>query len=158
MRIIVFSDTHGLTSAAEDIVKRNLNADIFVFLGDGENDYNIVSKQFYDKSFIAVPGNCDYYSSLPAVGEFVVDGKKVVFTHGHRYNVRHSIDSLYYLARERKADIVLFGHTHERFYKFENGIHFLNPGSAAIPRDGKGPSFASIDITEGGIDICHIDL
>lgn len=158
MRIIVFSDTHGFTSAAEDIVKRNLNADLFVFLGDGENDLNSVSRQYYDKSFVAVPGNCDYYSMLPTVGEFTAEGRKIICTHGHRYNVNWSLDSLYRLARERKADIVLFGHTHQRFYRCDNGIYLLNPGSAAIPRDGNPPSFASIDITDKGVEIRHIDL
>ena len=36
MRIVVFSDTHGNFSAMHKIFKRNGNADLFIFLGDGE--------------------------------------------------------------------------------------------------------------------------
>ena len=38
MRIIVFSDTHGNYSAMHKIFKRNGDADLFIFLGDGERD------------------------------------------------------------------------------------------------------------------------
>lgn len=158
MKIVVFSDTHGLTSSAQDVVEKNLDADLFIFLGDGENDYNFVYNNYPQKSFLGVAGNCDYYSKLPDVGEFFLKGKKIVYTHGHRYNVRASIDVLYCLAKEREADIVLFGHTHERFYSVRDGIHFLNPGSATIPRDGKGRSYAVIELTEKTIDIKHFDL
>lgn len=158
MKIIVFSDTHNLTSAAEDIIKRNLSADLFVFLGDGENDLNSVKTQYYDKSFVAVSGNCDYYSRLPEVGEFSAMEKKIVFTHGHRYNVRYSLDALYYLAKERKADIMLFGHTHTRYHQIYDNIHFVNPGSAAIPRDSDPPSYALLTINDEDISVKHIDL
>ncbi len=158
MKIVVFSDTHGLTSSAEKIVDSNTDADLFIFLGDGENDYNYVSRKNPQKNFLAVSGNCDYSASLPEVGEFFLKGKKIVYTHGHRYNVRSSVDVLYYLAKEREADIVLFGHTHQRFYSVIDGIHFLNPGSAALPRDGSGKSYAVIDLTDKGVDIRHFNL
>ncbi len=158
MKIVVFSDTHGLTSSSQEVVEKNLDADLFIFLGDGENEYNFVYNNYPQKSFLGVAGNCDYYSNLPDIGEFFLKGKKIVYTHGHRYSVRGSIDVLYSLAKEREADIVLFGHTHERFYSVRDGIHFLNPGSATIPRDGKGPSYAVIELTEKTTNIKHFDL
>ncbi len=158
MKIVVFSDTHGLTSSAQEVVEKNLDADLFIFLGDGENEYNFVYKNYPQKSFLGVAGNCDYYSNLPDIGELFLKGKKIVYTHGHRYSVRGSIDVLYILAKEREADIVLFGHTHERFYSVRDGIHFLNPGSATIPRDGKEPSYAVIELTEKTTNIKHFNL
>ncbi len=36
MRIIVMSDTHGNFSAIEKIIEKNISADMFIHLGDGE--------------------------------------------------------------------------------------------------------------------------
>ena len=36
MRIVLMSDSHGNYAAINNIVKRNLSADIFIHLGDGE--------------------------------------------------------------------------------------------------------------------------
>ena len=52
---------------------------------------------------------------------------------------------LRYKALEIGADIVLYGHTHIGKIDFEEGIWYINPGSASVPRDG-GRSFAIINI------------
>lgn len=49
MRIIVFSDTHGNYSAMHKIFKRNGDADLFIFLGDGERDLDSLRVQYLDK-------------------------------------------------------------------------------------------------------------
>lgn len=158
MRIIVFSDTHGNFSNAETIVKRNLGADIFIFLGDGERDLDLLTHLYPEKHFAAVAGNCDMFSSLPEVSTVSFDGVKIIFTHGHNYNVRSSDSGMYNLALREGADIALFGHTHERHYRYADGIHILNPGSAGCPRDGKPPSFAIIDVSDKGILVNHVDV
>ena len=56
--------------------------------------------------------------------------------------VKYSTDRLFYKAKEIGAQIALFGHTHCRYYAYEEGIHILNPGSAGQPRDGKPASYA----------------
>lgn len=35
------------------------------------------------------------------------------------------------LAKTKEHDIILWGHTHEQFYKEINGVHFVNPGYGA---------------------------
>lgn len=62
---------------------------------------------------------------------------KILFSHGHTFGVKYSLDRIYYKAKEIGAKIVLFGHTHCRYYSYEDGVHILNPGSASCPRDGK---------------------
>jgi predicted phosphodiesterase len=53
---------------------------------------------------------------------------------------------LYLKAREYEVTYVFFGHTHA-FTKFkENGIHFLNPGSIAKPRDHIKGSYVIMEI------------
>ena len=78
-------------------------------------------------------------------------GKKFFLTHGHRYSVKDGILKLKYKALETGADIVLYGHTHIAKIDYEEGIWYINPGSAAEPRDGS-PSFAIIDIHGESID------
>ena len=45
MRIIVYSDTHGKFSAHAEILKRNEDADAFIFLGDGEREFEKMKKE-----------------------------------------------------------------------------------------------------------------
>ena len=160
MRIIGFSDTHGNYSAMHKIFKRNGDADLFIFLGDGERDLDSLRVQYLDKKIVNVSGNCDFASLTPENDIYMTDnGIKIFFTHGHKWGVKYSTDRLFYKAKEIGAQIALFGHTHCRYYAYEEGIHILNPGSAGQPRDGKPASYAYIDITkDGGIFCSHVDL
>ena len=58
---------------------------------------------------------------------------------------------LKYKALEFGANIVLYGHTHIGKIDFKEGIWFINPGSASLPRD-IGKSFAIIYIEEDSIE------
>lgn len=160
LRIIVFSDTHGNYSAMHKIFKRNGDADLFIFLGDGERDLDSLRVQYLDKKIVNVSGNCDFASLTPENDIYMTDnGIKIFFTHGHKWGVKYSTDMLFYKAKEIGAQIALFGHTHCRYYAYEEGVHILNPGSAGAPRDGKPASYAYIDITkDGGIFCSHVDL
>lgn len=158
MRIIVFSDTHGNSRCMREIFERNEDADAFIFLGDGERELDTLRKCYPDKTILNVAGNCDYGSMTLDNDIFIADGVKILFTHGHNWGVKFSTDRLFYKAKEIGAEIVLFGHTHCRFYQYDEGVHILNPGSAGCPRDGKPQSYAFIDITKSGIMCSHVDL
>lgn len=158
MRIIVYSDTHGKFSAHETILKRNENADAFIFLGDGEREFDKIKSLYPNKTMVNVAGNCDFASMKPSNDIFMAGDNKILFTHGHLFGVKFSLDRLIYKAEEIGAKIALFGHTHQRFYSYENGIHILNPGSASAPRDLKNPSYAFIDILDSGIFCSHVEL
>lgn len=61
--------------------------------------------------------------------------------HGHKYGVKRSLETLKAAARKKGADILLYGHTHERFCSYEDGLYIMNPGSTSCPRDcGKAHS------------------
>lgn len=158
MRIIVISDTHGRFDIMEKIFERNDNAQLFIFLGDGEREFDEAKDFHKNKKTFQVSGNCDMLSLTPDMILTEAEGKRILVTHGHKYGVKSGTTILERIARERGAEIVLFGHTHQRYYSYENGIHFLNPGSAAQPRDGKGASYAFIDITKAGIVCNHVDV
>lgn len=158
MRIVVFSDTHGSSGAVEKIIAKNPDVRNFIFLGDGEREIERARSLHTDIEFCCVCGNCDYHSFNPDTDIFVREGHKIIFTHGHNHGVKYSLDRLYQLAKNNRADIALFGHTHCRHLEYRDGIYLLNPGSAALPRDGKGSSYAFIDIEKGGVFCSHVDL
>ncbi|MCD7742197.1 MAG: metallophosphoesterase [Ruminococcus sp.] len=158
MRLIVFSDTHGSFSAAREIVERNQDVYTFIFLGDGEREIDKLRIVYPEKLILNVAGNCDYNSFTPNSDLYNAGKVKVFFTHGHRFGVKYDKTKLYEKAREVGASVALFGHTHERYYEYRDGIHLLNPGSAACPRDGRSPSYAFVDITPSGIMCSHVEL
>lgn len=147
MRVLVVSDTHGNEAALREAVFQQPKAEIVIHLGDGEQEAGRVRLQFPEKMFLQVRGNCDWSSGLPGTGEFTVAGKKIFYTHGHLYGVKSGLYSVACAARERGADILLFGHTHKALTDYEDGLYLLNPGSLS----GYDASYGIVDITEAGI-------
>ncbi len=147
MRILVVSDTHGDSDALHQAILSQPKAEIVIHLGDGENDVDSVKPYFPNKMFLQVRGNCDFGSSLPHSEEFLTEGVRIFYTHGHIYNVKWQDDLIRAAARERHADILLYGHTHQAVSAYQDGLYILNPGS--LKRiDG---SYGFIDITAQGI-------
>lgn len=157
MRVIVFSDTHGNVAAADKIFQDNISCDHFIFLGDGIKDVEILRTKYPDKNIYCVAGNCDKCSA-PTSMVIELFNTRIYMTHGHLCGVSESTDELIKTAVKEKASFALFGHTHKRYSKQENGIYVLNPGSASLPKDGLPPSCAFIDITPYGISCMLIDL
>ena len=159
MIIAVFSDTHGNFSAMHKIFKRNNSADCFVFLGDGLDELEDIKAIYPEKKILSVSGNCDFGSFTKTSDIYMTpSGLKIFFTHGHRWAVKYTTDKLLEQAKNINAQIVLFGHTHCRYYEYVDGVHILNPGSAGNPRDFMPASYAYIDITDQGIFCAHVDL
>jgi len=158
LRIIVVSDTHGNYNALKKIFEKNLSADMFIHLGDGEREFMELSRLYPQKAVRNVAGNCDFAPLSPEVAVIGAGEHKIIASHGHRYGVKYGIDHIKMIALKNGADIVLFGHSHVRFNYYEDGIYFFNPGSASSPRDGKRPSYGFIDITAHGVVANHVDL
>ena len=115
MRILVVSDTHRDQYSLEQAVLRQPKAEVVIHLGDGADEAEMVKAKFPEKTFLQVRGNCDWGCDLPVEGEITLEGKKLFYTHGHAYNVKYGLYNICCAAREKKADIVLFGHTHQDF-------------------------------------------
>lgn len=160
MRIIVMSDSHRNYPAVEKIVNLNHDADMFIHLGDGEEDVNNVIRKYPElaEKFIHVSGNCDFGSFSPNIFILPVGEHKLYATHGHLQGVNYSLENLKQIAADNGCDIILYGHTHARFMSYEDGTYIMNPGSASCPRDGNRPSFGCIDITDAGIVTNIADL
>ncbi len=147
MRILVFSDSHGQPYYMRKVLLAHPEAELVIHLGDGEHDLDTMGFELQGRPVVKVRGNCDFGSSLNAVEMFEEKGCRLYCTHGYLEHVKYGYEILYENARGMKADIVLFGHTHEQFQTYEDGIYLLNPGAAY---DGY---YAMVDITEKGIMI-----
>lgn len=150
MRILVISDSHGRTSAIEEAIEAQPTAKHVFFLGDCVSDIEDLAYIYPDRSFHIVSGNCDGYSFYKSVDFIVLQGKKIIFTHGHSFSVKSGLERIKAFAETENAHIILFGHTHAAITEYENGRHFVNPGSLSHGSLGFR-SYAVIDIEENGV-------
>ena len=150
MRIVAVSDTHGKIDRLEAVLRQQPRADYFLHLGDVYFDVVEARMSYPNRNIICVAGNGDYGSDLPLEDELVTCGKRIFYTHGHRYFVKSGYGRIIQEAQKRGADILLFGHTHVAYTAYENGLYIMNPGSLGHPEDGR-PTYGVIDITAAGI-------
>jgi len=129
MDILVFSDSHDHIDFMETMIQRHTPA-LILHLGDCDRDAKTLKKRHPDIPIHMVRGNCDILSRTTELEELTIAGKKVVLTHGHRYNVKYSYNALYTMGQCAQADIVCFGHTHIPHYEVMGKMHVINPGSA----------------------------
>ena len=149
LKIGVISDTHMQNNYIKKALVLLKDCDFIIHLGDNIGDAREIAK-YFSKTIISVKGNCDYAENTPSEKIEIIGNKKIFITHGHNYNVKATLINLKYKAMEVGADIVLFGHTHVATTLFEEGIWFINPGSAGMARNGKN-SVAIIEITDKNI-------
>jgi putative phosphoesterase len=155
-KLLVLSDSHGGVSALKSIflwVKEHTppNDTICgaIFLGDGISDLKpAVDATALEISWAFVNGNNDYDFSFPQATAFDFGGHCFFACHGHRHSLYGGYHTLIAAAKNAKADVALFGHSHVPFYKKIDGLSLINPGSVARPRSKTGATFAVINCQE----------
>ena len=65
---------------------------------------------------------------------------------------KYTLDRLWYAAREREAQVALYGHTHREKIDLEYGMHFINPGSVG-ERGQNRSAYAEILVEDNGFVI-----
>ena len=150
MNILVISDSHGRVSEIERVIEAYKEVKHIFFLGDCIRDIEDMPFIYPDRTFHIVAGNCDGYSTYKTVDVINLFGKKILFTHGHPFEVKLGPERLYEEAVRQQADLVLFGHTHKAVTVYVNGRYFVNPGSLYSGSEGYR-SFALIDIAPSGV-------
>ena len=133
MKILIVSDTHKSHRNLEKVLGENKDIDMLIHLGDVEGGEDYI-EALADCPVHMISGNNDFFSDLPSEEEFEIGRYRVFITHGHYYGIVMGEERLAREARERGADIVMYGHTHRPFFKEEEGLVVLNPGSIAYPR------------------------
>lgn len=159
MKILIVSDTHGREENLKKVLEKTGTIDLMIHLGDVEGSEDRI------RSMAGVPvhmvaGNNDWYSSLPKE-EIVTVGKyRALLTHGHHYYVGMGHEGLREQAQQKRADIVMYGHTHCPCLEQTDGLTILNPGSLSLPRqEGRNPSYIVMEIDREGeahYRICYL--
>ena len=90
------------------------------------------------------------FSDLPREDEILLEGHKIMVTHGHNYGVSMDLYGVSEEAAARGCEIVCFGHTHKPVVEKKNGVLVINPGSLSFPRqEGRRPSYAVMELYKG---------
>jgi putative phosphoesterase len=150
LRYAVCSDIHRRKDLYQKILDREKNIDGVIIAGDLELDTETVRKMTPVPVY-AVAGNCDGWtgSDLPLTIAFTAGSHRIMVTHGHRFSVPW-LGELEKEALSRKADIVIFGHTHCHFDTVQKGISYLNPGAVRGCRDSGKRTYMLLNLADNG--------
>jgi uncharacterized protein len=153
-KVLVVSDSHGLTKELEVIRERHLaEVDLMIHCGDSQ----LMEDNKAMTGYLTVMGNCDF-SGYPLETITEIAGRKIFITHGHRYSVKTSMLNLGYKAEEVKADIVCFGHSHVLGAEVIEGKLFLNPGSIRMPRERLEKTYVILNLLDEKIMMSVFEL
>ncbi len=158
MKILVMSDSHGRRDLVEKCIRSNSAAEVVIHLGDFTSDFDNLRFMFPDRMFINVRGNGDFDHQIPLTQTIAFDGVKIFMAHGHTYGVKYSLNALMTSARKDGAQICLYGHTHESYNKYHDGLYVMNPGSLCYPRGMSRAGYGLIEICPQGIVTNIVEL
>lgn len=144
MKICLCSDSHGNSQALDEIRKRFPNCDYYLHAGDSEADEYSLSP------FKTVEGNCDYAYNLSP--------RLLINTPYGKLLMQHSPIIPKNIVKKYQVKIFVYGHTHKRCFKQEDGLFIINPGAISFPRDGFDLSFAILDIFADKVDVTFHSL
>ena len=157
MKLMIASDIHGSAKwcrAMLDAFHRE-NADRLLLLGDllYHGPRNDLPDRYDPKAVTAmlngvkdellcVRGNCDaevdqMVLDFPIQADYALfnlDGTTAFVTHGHLY----SLDAL---PPHKDGDLLIHGHTHVLTVQEKDGMTYINPGSAALPKENNPKSY-----------------
>ena len=158
MKILVLSDSHRNVEILTEVlgaVSKDISC-VF-FLGDCYEDIMPAKDIHAHIVFYAVRGNCDFGFGNPDEGFVTISGANILFCHGHKYGVKHSLDRLLEAGIDREADVCLYGHTHCPEIMRKNGVLLFNPGSISFPKHSPNPSYGILTIENGLISASVIE-
>ena len=153
MRVLVVSDVHGDLRGLCEAIEQQPTAKAVIFLGDGLRQAEDAADRYPDRDFYLVPGNCDFGSDAIPIRQETFGGKRFYFTHGHRHDVKYTLYRLEMAAREAEADIALFGHTHQAYEEYVDGLYLFNPGSLRYDR-----TYGYVDIVGDSLITAVVEL
>jgi len=146
----IISDTHGLLP--QSVSKVFKNTDLIIHAGDIGNP-DIIEALEKIAPTRAVRGNMD-------MGQWArqLRQNETITINNQRLYVIHDIYKLNIRAQSDTYRVVICGHTHRPQMEKQQGILYLNPGSAVQPRFGYPPSVALLEIKGEAIRARMIDL
>src|SRR5690625_876713 len=139
-KVLILSDSHGLTNEISEIRKQH-QIEHVIHCGDSEleMDHQVL------ENITTVRGNCDFDAQLQHIEELDIGGLRFFITHGHLYDVGINLQSLYDDASRNRAQIVCYGHTHVAGAEKLGDMLFVNAGSIRLSRQRKEKSYAIME-------------
>ena len=157
MKLMFASDIHGSASATEAVLRRYRaeGASRLVLLGDllyhgPRNDLpdaydpkGVTALLNANKNeLLCVRGNCDaevdqMVLDFPIQADYALfdlDGTTAFVTHGHLFHLDN-------LPPHKDGDLLIHGHTHVHVVTRKDGMTYINPGSAALPKENNPKSY-----------------
>lgn len=131
MKLLILSDSHGCVETMQAAVEWE-KPHAIVHLGDYWADAGKLQRLLPPVPFYQVAGNCDRHRWEPEQTLCMTTsfgGVLCMMVHGHQYGVKSGLLRLCLAAREARAQVALFGHTHSPLCRWEDGILLMNPGS-----------------------------
>jgi len=150
-KILCFSDSHGRVLTMYDAVLAE-KPDMIFHAGDSEDSFETLEELLRDKKLEiechAVLGNCDKDNGrLPYMDLITLNGRRFLLIHSHQFpELRHNGDyrEAVTLAEKNRADVLVFGHTHNQERRIIDRLLCINPGAA------EWGHYAVIEVTEDG--------
>lgn len=154
MKIGVLSDSHGSVKWFEKALNCLRDCDVVIHLGDVlyhgprnplPEDYRPtklveIINGFSQSKLIFVRGNCDADVDLIVLKHdvshrfrnFKVGLLQIGMIHGDQFSSKRELMDF---SRKFNLRILLYGHTHRKFFEFNEGVLLFNPGSISLPKD-----------------------
>ena len=151
LKICLCSDNHGNMESIRKILTDNPACDYYFHCGDSL----VTEKEI--SPFASVEGNNDWDSDFPKTRKIQLMDHTIFIFHGTGYTYSQKL--MLERAKEEKADVVFFGHTHMFCDTTISNVRFINPGSTLYNRDLTSPSYARVYLNDdGSIHVERIDL
>ena len=149
-RVGVISDTHG----KRDPAVPNAFAGVEHIVHAGDVGSGVLSWLGAIAPVTAVRGNVDDWPAdeLPLEATVELAGRRLLVAH-----IRNHLLLDHEPAREG-FDIVVTGHSHTYSEHWDDGVLYLNPGSAGPPRFGLPRSVALLNLDDEAVRVERVDL
>jgi putative phosphoesterase len=153
MKIGLISDTHGFLDPRLTRIFKGV--DHILHAGDIGPDFLIAQLESI-APVTAVLGNNDNSPCFPLTQ--VKQFSNVKFLVHHIVSPRELTTDLKARVAKEKPDVVMFGHSHQKFDQTINGVRFVNPGYAGKPKFGADRSVALLEISGKKLEVRFVKL
>lgn len=153
MKVGLISDTHGFLDPRLTRIFKGVHH--ILHAGDIGPDFLIAQLEAI-APVTAVLGNNDNSPCFPLTQVQVLGGVK--FLVHHIVTPRALTEELQAQVAQEKPDVVMFGHSHQKFDQLCNGVRFINPGYAGKPKFGAERSVALLEITGKDLELRFVKL
>lgn len=131
MKALIVSDNHKDEYRMQELIDIYEN-EIDLWLHCGDSEFGVNHPLW--ATFKTVRGNMDWESQFPEVRIEELGDTTFGVLHGHKHQVKFSLDSMADVAKENDASVIFYGHTHIAKVDKMDDVFFINPGSISQPR------------------------